>query len=152
LRHSRDIKERIGLHVLPNFEKFHHLCRHPIFYMSTTFLLTWEFPPLESQKQASILTYILIIVAIRLLVNSILYLVKHNQSFATMAPCTILEYLSRPNPDLSYKIGGGSGTLTVNDKWVPIEGIRPWSEFTFHNLYAKYKTSLGKSINPYDPV
>jgi len=70
-----------------------------------------------------------------------------------MAPsCTILEYLSRPNPKLSYNLGGGSGTLTVNDRWLPIEGVRPWSEFTFNNLYAKYKTSLTKLITPYDPA
>ena len=70
-----------------------------------------------------------------------------------MAPsCTILEYLSRPNPKLSYNLGGRSSTLTVNDRWLPIEGVRLWSEFTFNNLYAKYKTSLTKLITPYDPA
>jgi len=70
-----------------------------------------------------------------------------------MAPsCSILEYLSRPNPKLSYELGGRSTTLTVNDRWLPIEGIRIWRDFTFNKLYAKYKTSLSKQITPYDPA
>ncbi|TVY89833.1 hypothetical protein LAWI1_G006186 [Lachnellula willkommii] len=69
-----------------------------------------------------------------------------------MATCTILEYLSRPNPKLSYELGGTSSSLTVNDRWLPIEGVRQWDDFTFDALYLKYKSSLSKPIPLYDPI
>ena len=70
-----------------------------------------------------------------------------------MAPtsCTILEYLSRPNPKLKYT-SPGHGTLTVHDRWLPIEGVRPWEDFTFDILSARYKSSLNKTITTYDPA
>jgi len=68
-----------------------------------------------------------------------------------MAPsCTILEYLSRPNPKL-WSGSSTTGTLTVNDRWIPIEGVRPWNDFTFDILCNKYKTSLNKTLTPFDP-
>jgi len=65
--------------------------------------------------------------------------------------CTILEHLSRPNPKLHYDIGSAAGSLTVNERWLPIEGVRLWDDFTFDTLYPKYKSELSKVILAYDP-
>ncbi|XMA12842.1 hypothetical protein WAI453_005633 [Rhynchosporium graminicola] len=68
-----------------------------------------------------------------------------------MAPtCTILEYLSRPNPRLQNR-SSSSGTLTVNDKWIPIEGVQPWVDFAYDILCARYESSLRKTITRFDP-
>ncbi|CZT44890.1 uncharacterized protein RSE6_05142 [Rhynchosporium secalis] len=67
-----------------------------------------------------------------------------------MAPtCTILKYLSRPNPRLQNRFSS-SGTLTANDKWIPIEGVRPWVDFAYDILCARYESSLRMTITRFD--
>ncbi|KAH7418727.1 hypothetical protein BKA64DRAFT_207146 [Cadophora sp. MPI-SDFR-AT-0126] len=67
-----------------------------------------------------------------------------------MAPTTVLDYLCRPNPPL-YSASIAPGTLTVNDRWIPIEGVRPWEDFRYDILYARYKSMLSKTIPEFDP-
>jgi hypothetical protein len=69
-----------------------------------------------------------------------------------MAPAsiTVLDYLTRPNPTLTYRTVA-EGTLTVHDNWLPIEGTRPWEDFTYDILCSRYQTSLNKLIIQDDP-
>jgi hypothetical protein len=64
--------------------------------------------------------------------------------------CTVLDYLCRPNPEVSSS-PPISLTLTVNPKWDPIEGVRPWEDFTYENLVSRYRSSLQRSIATFDP-
>ncbi|KAH8797683.1 hypothetical protein F5884DRAFT_253662 [Xylogone sp. PMI_703] len=64
--------------------------------------------------------------------------------------CTIEDYLTRPYPRLSIQ-PSGSHTLTVNDKWDPIEGLTPFVEFN-DDLRHKFRDKLKKLVTPHDAV
>jgi len=64
-------------------------------------------------------------------------------------PTTILLSLTRPNPKV-YNYGP-PGNLTIGPRWVPVEGIRQWEDFTYSILAARFKTELKKSVSSWDP-
>jgi hypothetical protein len=64
-------------------------------------------------------------------------------------PSTILQFLTRLNPKV-YRYAGPGG-LTFNDDWIGIEGVRPWEDFTYDILCARFKTELKKTLPSWDP-
>ncbi|KAE8151750.1 hypothetical protein BDV25DRAFT_138570 [Aspergillus avenaceus] len=63
---------------------------------------------------------------------------------------TVLDYLTKPEPELNYYQNLDWQTPTYNSDWNPIENIEEWTDFNYENIVKRYYADLHQPVNPDD--